>query len=225
MQDNGRHPLSRLWFAAKERWLASEPDLAAYRRLVLQIDLRLPRPDSPRSVLLVTPNASSLCARGSALLARCAADEIRRPILLIDASPNDPEATRILGSDGRPGLSEFLADPGRSLESLVVPTSHENVSFLPAGARHAPAPEGDAAALLSLLKGARLQYDLVLLSGGPVLDDSLALTAVPCVGCVLLLAIEDGTRVEDLDAAQDAISRSEARQVGLVLATGLRGQR
>ena len=69
------------------------------------------------------------------------------------------------------------------------------------------------------------RYDFVLLSGGSVLDDSMALALAPHVGGVLLLVVENKTTVEGLDAAQDALSLCKARKVGLVLTTRVKGGR
>lgn len=197
--------------------------LEPYRRLALQLHYGLPRPDNPRSVLLVTPTASALGAHGSTDLACSMADELRRPILLIDACPRDPEVSRILDCMGSRGFADILSDPGLRPDDFVLPTTHENVSFLPAGAEvasHRPAQPHDMSALLKAAEG---RNDFVILSGGSVLNDSLSLALAPYVGCVMLLVIENETKVEDLDAARDALFFCKARQVGLVLTTALRG--
>jgi len=122
----------------------------------------------------------------------------------------------MLEGAGKPGLGDLADDPALRLEDVVIPTSHVNVSFLPAGESQDSLAAPD---LAGLLDAAMDRYDLVLLSGGSVLNDPRALALASSVGCVLLLAIENETRVEDLRAAQSALSLSNAREVGLVLTT------
>ena len=50
-------------------------------------------------------------------------------------------------------------------------------------------------------------------------DNGLALALAPLVGCVLLLATEDETMIDDLDAAQEALRIRKTRDIGVVLAT------
>jgi hypothetical protein len=200
-------------------------DSAPYRRLALQLHYDLCRPDNPRSVLLVTPNPSRLCAYGSATLACCLADELRRPILLVDACPAAPEASRMLGSAAIRGFSDLLLTPSLPWDDLVLPTSHENVWFLPAGATVGPSQAAPPEHIVAVLKAAEARYDFVLVCGGSVLSNTMALAVVPYVGCVLLLAIENQTRVEDLDAAQETLQFCKASKVGLVFTTILRGGR
>jgi hypothetical protein len=52
-----------------------------------------------------------------------------------------------------------------------------------------------------------------------VLGDAMTTAIAPRVGCVVLLAVENETRVDDLDAAQDVLAYSKARRVALVLTT------
>jgi hypothetical protein len=112
-------------------------------------------------------------------------------------------------------LSDFLANPTTSLHDLVMPTTADNVRFLPAGATRPLLHEHVGA----LVTAAEHEYDFVLLCGESVLSDALVLALTPCVGCVLLVVIENETRVEDLDIAQNALGYCKARKVGMVLAT------
>jgi Mrp family chromosome partitioning ATPase len=214
---NGSHSW---WASLWRRSHGSDQQLAPYRRIAIQLHYDLPRPDSARSVLLVSPTTSACCALGGLSLASCLAEEIRRPILLIDACPRGPEVSGMLECATMKGFADLLSDPSLPLEELVLSTNHQNVKFLPAGTTtlQPAAPE----AVKTLLKTAEERYDFVLLSGGSVLNDSMALALAPCVGCVLLLAVENETMVEDLDAAQDALSFCRARKVGLVFATPAR---
>jgi Mrp family chromosome partitioning ATPase len=197
-------------------------DLEPYRRIALRLNYDLIRPDHSRSVLVTTPVASTLSAPGSAALACSLAEELHRPVLIIDCSPGDPELSRILDCKPRKGFADLLSDPNLILDDFVLPTTHENVLFLPAGPSHAPflAFSGKLGARLQEAEG---RFDFVVLSGGAVLGDSTALALTPLVGCVLLLVTENQTLTEDLDAAQEALSFCKARRVGLVLSQMLTG--
>lgn len=213
------HWLASLWGRLRQRDL----DLAPYRRLALQLHYTLPRPDNPRSALLVTPTPSGLCAQGSVTLASCLGEQLQRPVLLIDVCPRAPEASRILDCSANRGLADILSNPKLPLDELVLPTTREHVFFLPAGTNVNDCARASPEDMSALLKAAETRYDFVLLSGGSVLNDPMALALAPFVGCVLLLVTENETPVGDLDAAQDALSFCKARKVGLVLTTPIRG--
>jgi hypothetical protein len=218
---NGKGPAH--WRALWERWNRVDHDLEPYRRLALQLHYRL-TPPAPRSILLVSPDPSSLSAQGSALLARSAAEALHQRVLLIDASPGAGDVSGLLEGAGRRGFGDLLRDPRLDLDDLVVPTSHQNVLFLPVGEYGAGADAlGDNVG--GLLAAAQRGNELVVLAGGSVLQSPLPLSLAPHVGCVLLLAVENETRIEDLDAAQQALSLARAREIGLVLTSPFVGKR
>jgi MinD-like ATPase involved in chromosome partitioning or flagellar assembly len=196
--------------------------MAPYRRLAWQLHYDLPRGEDVRSALLVTPSSSTLCARGGVLLSTCLAEQLRRPILLIDVCPGNPETTRIMGCTERHGFTDFLANPSLLLDELVLPTTCENVSFLPSGKAPARSQPVSHEAIDKLMKASQCRFDFVLLTGGAVLSDPLSLALAPGAGSVLLVVIENETRVDDLDAAQNALNHCKARNVGMLLTTPIR---
>jgi MinD-like ATPase involved in chromosome partitioning or flagellar assembly len=215
---------SRWWSALRKRSDQADQDAAAYRRLALQLHLDLSGSNGRRSALFVTANSSAICAQGSVEVASCLAGQVCRPVLLMDACPENPETSRILQSNGSRGFTDFLTDPKLRLDELVLPTTCENVSFLPAGAifnRSGAAPPQSVKTVLNTVEA---KYDYVLLSGGSVLHDPTTLALAPHVGCVLLLVIENQTLMEDLDAAQDVLALCNARKVGLVFTKQVRNE-
>lgn len=218
---NGHGSGSRWWsslWSSRNRAAEVQQDFGPYRRLALQLHYELPRGSSSRSVLLVTPTASELCAHGSALLATCMGEELGKPVLFVDACVRRAEASHLVECSASRGLVDALADPQAPISDFVLPTTKPNVSFLPAGnieAGRVSTPE----AMSAFVKAAEEQYDFVVLSGGSVLGDSAPLALAPYVGCVLLLIVENETKIEDLDAAQGTLSYCKARQMGLVLTT------
>lgn len=211
---NGHHP--RWWHSLRrKRHPAADVDRASYLRLALQLHYDLPRADGGRSVLLVTPAGSMVCAQAGLSLASALAEQLAKPVLLVDACPASPDTTHLVGGQGESGLSDFLTNPASSLRDLVRTTTTENVHVLPAGsARPFVHDRIDA-----LLAAAAHEYDFVLLAGGSVLNDALAMALAPCVQCVLLVVIENETRVEELDAARSTLGYCRARKVGMLLTT------
>ena len=215
---------------AATRWLGSllgrrrrsNVYMAPYRRLALQLNHDLKRPDSSRSVLLATPTDSNCSAHGSLALAYSLGSELRRPVLVVDISPTRPEASRVLDCLNQRGCSDLLNHPDLLLEQLVLPTTHENVFFLPAGSAPNSAPPPSSDDLRTLLRSAEEHYEFVVLSGGSVLTDFSALAVAPHVGRALLLVEENKTRVTDLDAAQEALYFCNTGNVGLVHTTSVR---
>ena len=224
MNENSGDSVSRWWPFGWLRSRRSE-QMTGYRRLAMQLHYDLPRPESLRSVLLVTPTAMDLCARGIAALACCVAEELGRPTLLADVSCKHPEVSRLLGCQRCPGLVDLAGDPKRALSDFVIATNRQDLFFLPAGTGSEPLGQPDLQDnVAALLSAAGKQYDFLLLSGGPVLEDSMSLALAPHVGCVLLLVVESKTTVDDLEAAQDAIASCGAPKTGLILTTPLRGK-
>src|SRR3954469_3746528 len=121
MFENGHVPGSERRFS----WRRSRPngeDLAAYRRIALQLHHDLPRPHASRSVLVVSPAEPDAAAQCSIKLASCLAEELGGSVLLIDASVTHAETAKLLGCTNGAGVSEMLRDPEASLAEMVHPT-------------------------------------------------------------------------------------------------------
>jgi hypothetical protein len=192
----------------------------AYHRLALQLHHDLPRGQEPRTVLLASANRAPDTARLAILLAHSLAEQLQAPVLLVDAHPAGADISRLLGCNAVPGFADLLADAALRPADLALPTSHRFVSMLPAGvvgaALRTRSPESVGRVVRSLAEGP----DVVVLHGGPVLDDTIAMSLAPCVERVLLVAFENQTLLTDLDLAQRALQACKARRVGLVIASG-----
>lgn len=210
------------WFQNLLRRVGGSDPYAAYRRLALQLHYDLPREEGNRSLLVATPSRSPLAAQASALIARSFAEQLHSPVILADSS-RERTLSNLLACDGKPGVDDLLATRQREVAEFLLQTTSENVSFLPAG-RHAgegtPAP---ADRIGFLVEAAREASDLFIISGGAILEDPLSLALAPHVGCVLLLAVENETRVEDLRDAEEALTRCRASRIALVFTRQLPG--
>lgn len=216
------------WMFGAARTGPKAPDTGDFRRLAMQLHYDLPREEGGRSVLLVTPDISSLPAYSGALLAQCLAEELRSHVLLVDACRKASDLTRLAEAQGAPGLANYLGDPRITLDAVTVPTRHENVWLLPSGNPSESADtrgaerNTESAGIAALLADAAEKFDFVVLAGGSVLHDSLALAMAPQAGCVLLMAVENQTRLEDLDLAQQSLAFCRPRKIGLLLTLPIR---
>lgn len=86
------------------------------------------------NLMLVT---SSLPGEGKTFtainLAMSIVMELDHTVLLVDADVAKGDATRVLGIEETEGLVDYLAQPERSLSELLVKTSIEKLTVLPAG--------------------------------------------------------------------------------------------
>jgi len=202
-------------------WPRRSGPAGPYRRVAVQLHYDLLEAGVNRSVLVVDVDSPTVCARSSILLARCAAEELGRSVLLADACPGVPIASRHAGCEGRPGFAEFLQDPSGDLANFVLATDVPGVSLLGAGAGalHTAAPER----LGQVVRAAEEAFGLVILCGGAVLhDECTPLALAPHAGCVLLSVVEGATRIRDMEAAQEALALCRPPRVGLLLTARLR---
>jgi Mrp family chromosome partitioning ATPase len=218
MDSNGNGRKGRWWHLPRRR-SSIEEFLAPYRRVALQLHHDLPRPDHSRSALVVTASASPLSARVSLTLASCLAEELGRRVLVIDACPRRPELNLLLGTGESPGFADLLCEAECRFDDFVLPTTQENVFFLPAGRHRGFTIMGRREKFEELLRKAESEYEFLLIAGGPVLNETLPLVLTPSVGFVLLAIVENETTVDELEEAQEALHRNRPRNIGLILTT------
>jgi MinD-like ATPase involved in chromosome partitioning or flagellar assembly len=126
----------------------------------------------------------------------------------------DSGVSRTLGGSTSQGLTDFLADPVKPLQELALQTSQQNLWFLPKGKGSSfPASPEHAE---DLLAAAAKRWDFIVVAGGAVLKNSLALGMARHVGRVLLLVTENRTHLEDIDEAQNVLEQCRAQNVSLV---------
>ena len=191
-------------------------DLAAYQRLALQLHHDLADQDR-QSVLVLSPTDPHVSARSAALLAISAADQLGEDVLLVDACPEHPELSALLGetaSDGFSDLSHHGAGDAPAWDTLVRKTTAPHVHFLAAGGSgHAPKPSDTQ----NFLKDVNSHYAMLIITGGAVLSDLAALALAPDTGCSLIAVVEHQTKIADLEQAQQTIALARAPQIGLML--------
>jgi Mrp family chromosome partitioning ATPase len=192
---------------------------AEYRQLALRLLHDLPA-GSERTALLLGVTGDEPSAESALWAARALAAEIDSTVLIVDASPSFPAASRLAGCERAPGFAGLLASPQTDWQGLVLATNSKRVFLLPSGSGEPSSGAFPEDAVRAFLAEASARHGFVILSGGPVLHDPLAIRLAPLVGCVLLFATEHATSRKDLETAQEAIRLSNARRAGIVLATG-----
>jgi Mrp family chromosome partitioning ATPase len=203
------------------RWATRppKPDQEPWRRLALRLRHELAPTDGPRSLMLVTPGEGEFEARCSLELAESLADELGKPVLLVDAAPRERRLSRMLKCAELRGLTDALVEPGTPLADIVLRTTHSNVAIVPAGIIADPVGHVANDRVAALLEAFQRDHEVVLFSGGAVPANGLALALAPIMGRILLLAAENETASGDLDAAQESLRVRNARDIGLVLVT------
>jgi len=217
MTENGvSHPDSHGNWLGRLGSRRSRRDLAAYQRLALQLHHDLDA-DGRRVVLVVSPTDRPVAARSAAMLAASAAEQLGEPVLLVDACPENPELSDMLGAKNSRGFGDLVAgedSAGPEYASLLSPTTAANVMFLAAGISGHTPRLADARAFL---RDADKRFAMVIVSGGAALHDPGALALAPDVGCALIAVVEHRTKTADLNEAQQAISLARAPRIGLML--------
>jgi len=127
--------------------------------------------------------------------------------------------SRLLKCEELRGLTDALVEPELPLADIVLRTSHPNIAVVPCGIVADPMGHIATDRVAALLEGFQRDHEVVLFSGGGVPSNGLALALAPVVARVLLLAAENVTTSEDLDAAYESLRVRSARDIGLVLAT------
>ena len=203
------------------RWATrpAKPDQEQWRRLALRLCYDLGQADAPRSLMLIAVGEGEYEARCSLELAESLADELGKPVLVVDAATRERRLSRLLKCSELRGLADALLEPELPLGEIVLRTTHPNVAIVPAGIVADPAAHIATDRVAALLEAFQRDHAVVLFSGGGMPANGLALALAPVVGRVLLLAAENETTSEDLDAAQESLRVRNARDVGLVLAT------
>ncbi len=203
------------------RWAArpAKPDQERWRRLALRLRHDLELASGPRSLMLVTAGEGDFEARCSLELAESLADELGKPVLLVDAAPRERRLSRLLKCTELRGFADALVDPELALGEVVLRTTHPNLAIVPAGIVADPVGHVATERVAALLDAFQRDHEVVLFSGAGVPANGLALALAPVVGRVLLLAAENETTSEDLEAAEESLRVRNARDIGLVLAT------
>lgn len=145
---------------------------------------------SARSIMVSSALPGDGKSFTSVNLALSMALEKDHTVLLVDGDVAKPHVSQAFGAGDRPGLLDVLSDTGRSIESVILPTSIPRLSLLPVGRRTEHAPELLASARMRALIQYLEELDpagIVLVDSPPILLTSEARVLASLFGQVLLV--------------------------------------
>lgn len=138
-------------------------------------------------------------------LAAAVARQAERRVLLIDCDAKAASLGDLFGLSAAPGLLD-LAERGRELDDVTVPTARERLEFLPLGQGGEAEPLSWAriAGLVEEI-GQRDRERLVILDTAPCLSSSDPHALAPVVGQTVLVVAAGVTQQDDIEAALDLV--------------------
>jgi receptor protein-tyrosine kinase len=148
-----------------------------------------------RLVLLASALPGEGKSFSSANLAMSLALEPDYTVLLVDADVIKPNLSRVFGLTDRPGLIDAVADPATDVESMIVTTSIEGLSILPAGRMDPNATELFASSRMQQVVDQLLAVPnrLVVFDSLPLLMTTEARALVPLAGQIVLVVRAEST--------------------------------
>lgn len=172
---------------------------------------------SPLILLVTSANVgegkTTIAANLAVIMARAG-----KKVVLIDTDLRKPNQHRLFGISNSFGLTSLLLDQRRSVESVAVETSVQNLRLIPSG----PLPPNPAELLLSQPMQKRLTQfsdlaDIIIFDSPPVLavDDATILSTF-CDGVILVV---DSTRTRGgvVRRSKEALERVGANILGVAL--------
>ncbi|MCU1473897.1 polysaccharide biosynthesis tyrosine autokinase [Amnibacterium sp.] len=191
------------------------PRAEAFRALRTNLEF-LDLDSAPRS-LVVTSSVESEGKSTTAANLAIAAANVGRSVLLVDADLRRPKVATYMGLDGRVGLTDVLI--GRvELDQALQSWGDGTLQVLPAGAMPPnPGEVVQSQAMAELIRRVSERFDLVIIDSPPllpVLDG--AVLARRSDGALLVVAARRARRPQ-LAAAVEALTKIDARLLGLVV--------
>jgi capsular exopolysaccharide synthesis family protein len=155
---------------------------------------------------------TSLASSLAASIARCT----RQPTLIIDADLRAPDLHELFGIALTYGLADVLCGQCQ-LEEAIVHDAEQGIDILPAGELHAnPHRLLDNGRLASLIETLRGKYRHIIVDGPPVLGASEAVVIASASDGVVVCAMRDYSRSEQLQLATRRLSAAGVNILGAV---------
>jgi len=151
-------------------------------------------------------------------LAMSIAAERDHSVLLVDADVARPSVLRELGLESDSGLMDWLIDGNRDLDDLILQTSIDKLSLLPAGRRHEHATEYLAsAAMTDLLEQLSARYPdrIIVFDSPPLLVTTESRVLATYMGQIVMVVEAGKTPRSAVKEALSALQDCEI--VGLLL--------
>lgn len=151
-------------------------------------------------------------------LAISMAMEVDRTVLLVDADVAQPSIPRALGFEADRGLMDVLTDPDLSVPDVLLRTSIENLSVLPAGRPHGRSTEilaSDAMRTLLDELHDRYQDRIILFDSPPLLATSEPGVLAAGMGQVVMVVNAERTPAASVENAMQQLAGCEVVMTAL----------
>lgn len=206
----------------RDKGLRAEPaeegqQRAEYRHIKHGLLPELRARDARRIILVTSALQGEGKSFSAAHLAMSLAVEPDNTVLLVDADVIRPNLTRTFGLAGRAGIMDAVADTRIDVQALIVTTSIEGLSILPAGRSHENATEYFASLRMREVIEQLLSVPnrIVVIDSLPLLMTTEARALAPVAGQIVMVVRAEST---PQDAVQDAIGLlGEGANVKLLL--------
>jgi protein-tyrosine kinase len=145
-------------------------------------------------------------------LAMSVAMEYDTSVILVDGDVAHPDIPNILGSPEGPGLLELLTNGKLSLTDVLVPTSIDNLSIVPAGAQQGRATELLASAQMNRTLNeisSRFADGVIIFDSPPLLPTTEARELASHMGQIVMVVGADSTHQHAVKLALAAIEKCE----------------
>ncbi|HND56708.1 MAG TPA: CpsD/CapB family tyrosine-protein kinase [Pirellulaceae bacterium] len=186
-----------------------------YMRALLT-QLRLADDDAPRTIGLTSCAAREGVSTLAAGLAACAALDLGRPTLLVDAHLAHPDVNNRFGVSDPRGLAEYLAGQ-TDAESCCRSTPVPNLSILAAGAPTARAASVSAPARFpALLERLKSQFAWIIVDLPSIGELHNCLPLVGALDGTVVVMESERVRASEAQRAQQRLQQANARLLGVV---------
>jgi polysaccharide biosynthesis transport protein len=183
---------------------------------MLQANMRFLNDRSPAQVIVVS---SAVRGEGKSTVAAnlaIATAQTGQRVLLIDADLREPQQHVFWQVGNSVGLSDVLQHTAQFSESVVEVAA--NLELLPAGTlHHNPVSLFSSPAMVELIVQWFVLYDLVILDSSALTQAADTMLMAKMADGLLLVVHPQVAEVADLKHAQDLLSRSQQRVLGMVL--------
>lgn len=185
-----------------------------YRRI--RTNLQFADVDNPIRSVTIT---SSLAAEGkttAAINLALAVAEREQRVLLIDADLHHPSVANYCQIEGAVGLTTVLV--GAIDQKSAIQRWSNGVDILPSGERPAnPNQVLGSVGMAKLIESLTAEYDFVIIDSPPILPASDALTIAHMTSGVVVVALHNSTRRQQLTRTLSALEGAKARVLGVVI--------
>ena len=184
----------------------------------LRTNIQFAGVDEPLSAILVTSSGPGEGKSTTAANLALVMAQAGRQVVLVDADLRRPTLHRFFDLPNGQGLTTALLDLRSPIEAHLQETEVSGLRLMTSG----PIPPNPAELLSSqrqsdLLKELERQSDIVIVDSPPVLTVTDALVLAPQTNGVLLVVEAGRTRKEVLKKTREALARTDARLLGVVL--------